>query len=117
MATLDIDTLRLGHEKRDPDILASLYAEGAQLKIVDNTRPPSSPMLLSGKAQIAEFWRDICSRDMTHEVQDEVLGDGRAAFCVACQYADGTRVLAAQICDVNGQGQITRETVVQAWDT
>lgn len=117
MATLDLETLRLGHEKRDADILAGLYADGAQITVVDNTRPPSSPMLLNGKAEIAEFWRDICGRDMTHRVQDEVVGDGRVAFCVACEYVDGTRVLAAQICDVNGQGQITREVVVQAWDT
>jgi hypothetical protein len=29
MATLGLDTLRLGHEKRDPDVLTSLYADGA----------------------------------------------------------------------------------------
>lgn len=56
------------------------------------------------------------AREMTHEVRDTVLGDGRLAFATHCRYPDGTRVLCSTIADLNASGRITRQTIVQAWD-
>lgn len=114
-ATVDIDTVRQAHEQRNADMLIGLYADNALMQVVDRNHPPSSPLELRGKQAIAEFLRDICSRDMTHRVMDEVIGKDRISFDIACQYASGERVLAATMCDMQN-GKIVREVTVQAWD-
>jgi hypothetical protein len=114
--TFDLDALHRAHEERNALILASLYTEDAEIRVVDATRPPKSPLVISGEAQILEFWVDVCGRDMTHRVENEVVGRDRVAFNVACSYPDGTNVLSSQICELR-DGKIERETVVQAWDT
>lgn len=116
MDTFDLEMLRRGHEQRDAQLLTSLYAEDSEIRIVDSTNPPSSPKVLNGKAQISEFLADVCSRDMSHRIENPVVRDDRAGFNVACQYADGTRVLASEICDIR-DGKISREVMVQAWDS
>lgn len=55
-------------------------------------------------------------RGMTRKVEEVVEGENHLAYQVACQYDDGTRVLASGICELT-DGKITRETVVQAWDS
>ena len=85
------------------------------MKIVDATRPPSSPLVLRGRDAIGELYRDICSRAMSHEIQDAVVTPDKVAFNEACRYEDGLRVLSANTLDLRG-GKITRHVVVQAWD-
>jgi hypothetical protein len=114
--TLDLDAIRSGYERRDPDAILALYGENAEVRIVDQEHPPSDPMVISGHDQIAAYLRDICSRDLTHEFSDELLGDHRAAMTVRCRYADGMRVHAVETFEVDDDGHIVRETVVQAWD-
>lgn len=113
--TADIDTVRQAHEMRNADLLINLYADDALMQIVDRAHPPSSPLQLRGKQAITDFLRDVCSRDMTHQVVDEVVGKDRLSFDVSCQYASGERVLAASTCDLKN-GKIVREVTVQAWD-
>ena len=43
------------------------------------------------------------------------MGEDRVAFNVACEYPDGTRVLAAENLDVC-DGKIVRQVEVVAWD-
>ncbi len=83
---LDFETLRRGIEHRDFDALISLYADDAELRVVNKNSTPSSPMELHGKEEIAEMLRDVCGRAMTHHVEDEVLGDNRVAFNEMCEY-------------------------------
>jgi hypothetical protein len=52
---------------------------------------------------------------MTHRVEGEVVGEDRVAFNVACEYPDGTRVLAAENLDLR-DGKIVRQVEVVAWD-
>lgn len=113
---LDFETVRKGHESRDVDLLLGLYTDDAVIQIVDNTHPPTSPLVVSGKREIAEFLADVCGRNLTDEVLNEVGDDRRAAFTVSCRYPDGTRVLANEIVDLK-DGKITREVIVQAWDS
>lgn len=114
--TFDVEALRRGHESHDADLLTSLYADDAESMTIDASNPPSSPRTLRGKESIAALWRDVMSRGMTHEIQRVVLGPDSFAYQVACRYADGTRVLASSVCELTG-GKISRETVVQAWDS
>lgn len=109
------DTLRRAIEQRNAELLISLYADNAELRVVDRNRTPSSSLLLRGKQAIAEFLTDVCSRDMTHRVEQEVVGENRLAFLEACEYPDGCHVLCAMVLDLQG-GKIVRQVNVQAWD-
>jgi hypothetical protein len=112
---LDLETLRRAAEGKDADSMLGLYADDAEYVRVDRNNTPSSPMALRGKEEIAEYLRDVFGRDMSHRIENEVVGEGRAAFNWACEYPDGTRVLAAETVELRG-GKIVRQVSVQAWD-
>ena len=71
--------------------------------------------MLRGKKEISEFWRDVCSREMTHRVENEVVAEDRIAFQEACEYPDGVRVLGAETLEVR-DGKIVRQVNIEAWD-
>jgi ketosteroid isomerase-like protein len=111
----DFEALRRAEEQQDLDSMLDLYADGAEVSIVNRNTPPSSPFELHGKEEIAEYLRDVFSREMTHRIEREVTGGDRVAFNVACEYPDGTRVLAATTLEVR-DGKIVRQVDVVAWD-
>jgi ketosteroid isomerase-like protein len=114
-SSFDFEVLRRVYEERDPELAISLYADDAEVRIVDHTNPPSSPFVLRGKEQIAGYLRDGLAREMTHRVQNEVIDENRVAFNVACRYPDGNRVLCAAVLELR-DGKIIRDVSVQAWD-
>ncbi|MFC7473749.1 nuclear transport factor 2 family protein [Dankookia sp. GCM10030260] len=114
-AGFDFATLRHALEHGDAATLAALYAEDAEMTIVDRNRPPSAPLRLLGRPAIAGFWQDVCARPMTHAVAEAVVGADRIAFVEHCTYPDGCNVLSAMTLDVV-EGRITRHLTVQAWD-
>ena len=74
--------------------MLGLYADDAEYLRVDRSNTPntpSSPMALRGKEEIGEYLRDVFSRDMTHRIENEMVGEDRAALNLACKYSDGTR--------------------------
>jgi nuclear transport factor 2 (NTF2) superfamily protein len=112
---LDFETLRRAIEERDAETLVGFYAEDAEVHTVNRNTTPSSPQVLRGKEQISEYLRDVCSREMTHRVENEVVGENRIAFQEACEYPDGVRVLGAETLEVR-DGKIVRQVNVEAWD-
>jgi ketosteroid isomerase-like protein len=70
---LDFEAVRRAIELSDAEQLTSFYADDAELLIVNRRTPPSSPEVLRGKEEIAEFLADVCGRDMTHRVENEVV--------------------------------------------
>ena len=112
---LDFETLRQAIEGRDAEKLVGFYADEAEVLTVNRNTTPGSPQVLRGKEQIAEYLRDVCGREMTHRVENEVVGESRVAFQEACEYPDGIRVLAAQTLELRG-GKIVRQVNVEAWD-
>ena len=112
---LDFEALRRAIEQSDFDSLMNFYDENAELHSVNRNTPPSSPEVLHGKEAIAERLEDVCGRDMTHHVENEVVGQDRIAFNEACEYPDGIKVLAAQTLEVR-DGKIVRQVNVEAWD-
>ena len=115
MAPFEFARLRRALEQSDATVLAELYADDAEMVIVDRDRPPGAPMRLAGKTAIGAFWRDVCSREMTHRVGHEVVGSDRVAFVEECAYPDGCNVLSAMTLDLRN-GLIVRHLTVQAWD-
>jgi ketosteroid isomerase-like protein len=114
-AAFDFAAMKRALERSDAETLAALYAEDAEMEIVDRNRPPSSPMRLIGRDAIAGFWRDVCLREMTHAVGEEVVGAARAAFVERCAYPDGCNVVSAMTLELR-DGRIRRHLTVQAWD-
>ena len=112
---LDFEVLRRAIEGRDAETLVGLYAGDAEVLTVNRNSTPSSPNVLRGKEVIAEYLRDVCGREMTHRVENEVLGEDRIAFQEACEYPDGTRVLSAETLEVR-DGKIVRQVNIEAWD-
>jgi ketosteroid isomerase-like protein len=114
-AGLDVGALRQAAEAKDADSMLELYADDAEYVRVDRNSTPSSPMTLRGKDEISEYLRDVFGRDMTHSIENEVVGEDRASFNWACEYSDGTKVLAAETVELR-DGMIVRQVSVQAWD-
>ncbi len=112
---LDFEALRRAIEQRDPETLINFYAEDAEYQRIDRNSTPSSPMVVRGKQAIAEYWRDVFGREMTHHVRDEVLSENRLAFNNACEYPDGMKVVGAENLEVR-DGKVVRHVSVQAWD-
>ena len=112
---LDIEDLRRAQEQRDLDAMLDLYAEDAEIRIVNRNTPPSSPYVLRGKEEIAEYLRDVFSRDMSHSIENEIVGDDRLVYNVAYEYPDGTRVLASENLEMR-HGKVVRQVEVVAWD-
>jgi ketosteroid isomerase-like protein len=115
MTGFDFDGLKRAMEGSDAAALGKLYAEDAEMTIVDSDRPPGTPMRVRGRTAILAYWEDVCGRAMTHNLAREVIGPERVAFVEECAYPDGCNVLAAMTLDLR-DGQIARHLTVQAWD-
>lgn len=111
----DFEKMRRAVEQLDADLLLSLYADDAELRVINRNTTPSSPREIRGKEEIAEYLRDVCGRAMTHRIEREVLGEERVAFNEECEYPDGTRVTAATTLEVK-DGKIVGQVNVEAWD-
>lgn len=110
-----IAELKRAIESRDGRSLSSFYSDDAVMRIIDRNNPPSNPRELKGRAAIAAFHDDVCSRAMTHSVEMGVTDGDRLAFTQNCAYPDGVKVCCAAMIELKG-GKIARQTVVQAWD-
>ena len=115
MAPATAPALKRAVEGRDAQALSAFYAEDAVVRIIDRSNPPSRPRELRGKQEIAAYWHDVCGRSMTHVVEATATEGDRLALTEACTYPDGTKVLCMAMAEIKN-GNITRQTVVQAWD-
>jgi ketosteroid isomerase-like protein len=112
----DLAALSRAIEERDAASQLALYADDAEVRLVDQDNPPSAPRILRGKPAIAAWIQDVSARDMTHRVERTVVQGDRAAFTESCRYPDGTAVLCSAVLDLD-QGLIVREVGLQAWDS
>lgn len=113
--SFDAEALRRGIQERDAATLLSLYAEDAELYVVDRNDQPSHPKIIRGRQAIGDYFADACGRDMTHTIERLVVSESNAAFVQACRYPNGARVLCIAVLDL-ADGLITRQSGVQAWD-
>ncbi|MHA5047726.1 nuclear transport factor 2 family protein [Streptomyces sp. SD15] len=111
----DIETLRRGIEGHSAAALLSLYADDAEVRIVDRNTQPSHPMVKHGRGEIADMLNEVYSRDMTHKLEQCVIQGNHVAFTESCEYPDGVRVLASSMVSLR-DGKIVDHTLLQAWD-
>ena len=110
---LDFEALRLGIERRDPDLVLGFYAEGAKLSIANAEVSNVPPFELRGKAEIAKHLRAVYAQKASHRVDREVADEGRATFRERCEYPDGGRVVVETTLEVR-DGLIVRQVDVVA---
>jgi hypothetical protein len=113
--TFDLDRLKRAIEERDASTQIELYADNAEVTLVDRVAQPGSPRVLRGRSEIQSWVQDVCGRDMTHRVQHAVRDADGAAFTEACRYPNGANVLCATVLELE-DGLIARQIAVQAWD-
>ena len=111
----DTETLRRGIEEHNPATLLSLYADDAELRVVDRNTQPSHPLVKHGRGEISELLTDVYGRDMTHKLEQCVIQGEQVAYTESCLYPDGVRVLATSMMSLK-DGRIVDQTVIQAWD-
>lgn len=102
-------------ENRHAATQAGMYADDAVVTIADRINQPGAPRVLRGRGEVAAWIDDTCGREMSHHVEHAVSDERGAAFSEACRYPDGTGVMCATVMELE-DGQIVRQTVVQAWD-
>ncbi|WP_406202988.1 nuclear transport factor 2 family protein [Kitasatospora sp. NBC_01560] len=114
-SAFDTTALREGIEHSDADALLALYADDAELRMVDRKTQPSHPLVVRGRGEIGAMLSDVYGREMTHRLEQVVLQGDRLAFLESCEYPDGIRVLVSSVADLR-DGRITDQTSIQAWD-
>ena len=111
----DTETLRQGIEGHDAATLLSLYADDAELRVVDREAQPSHPKVMHGRDEISGMLNDVYGRDMTHKLEQCVVQGDHVAFSESCEYPDGVKVLASSMLSLRN-GKIVDQTLLQAWD-
>ncbi|MGH8945118.1 MAG: nuclear transport factor 2 family protein [Acidimicrobiia bacterium] len=115
MSEFDFERLRSSLENRDVEQLLGLYDRSATATVFNKHTPPSSPFQTSGWSEFETYIRDVCDRDLVHQVGNEVVGPKRVSYSETCTYPNGTKVVAANFLELN-DGLITKQTVVETWD-
>lgn len=111
----DTDALRRGIEQQDAATLTALYADDAEIRMIDRRTQPSHPMVMHGRSSIHGMLADVYGRRMSHKLEQVVVDGDHLAFMESCVYPDGTRVLATSMADLR-DGRIVDQTSIQAWD-
>ncbi|SNX65729.1 SnoaL-like protein [Streptomyces sp. TLI_55] len=116
MGAFSTETLRQGIEGDKAANLLSLYADDAELRIVDRNTQPSSPRVLHGRSEIGELLEDVYSRDIkAHKLEKCIMQGDQVAYTESCEYADGVRVFAESMITLR-DGKIAEQIMLQAWD-
>jgi ketosteroid isomerase-like protein len=112
----DISTLAGAIEARDADGVLAWYAPDATLTVLDRDHPPAAPQVFSGAEQIGAYYRDVCGRNIEHDVRDAVITDDGLAYTQHCRYPDGLGVVCATVATLRA-GKIQSQTAIQVWDS
>jgi hypothetical protein len=111
----EIGALSAAIEARNAEGILAWYADDATLTVLDRDHPPTAPAVYTGAAEIGEYFRDVCGRNIDHQVRDLVSTDAGLAYAQHCRYPDGNRVVCATVATLQ-DGKIKTQTAVQAWD-
>jgi ketosteroid isomerase-like protein len=114
--TPDISSLSQAIEARDADGVLAWYTADATLTVLDRDHPPAAPLVYSGTDQIGAYYRDVCGRNIEHEVRDAVITADGLAFTQHCRYPDGLGVVCVTVAATR-DGKIQTQTAIQVWDS
>ena len=93
----------------------SFYTADAELIEYRHASPPSAPNIMRGREMIGSFIQRVSSQPLKLTVEDEIVGDGRAAFRLTVEL-DNRRRIIEHIMIYFSDGESVRQIDVEAWD-
>ena len=111
----DISALSRAIEARDADGVLAWYDPDATLTLLDRDHPPATPLVFTGLEEIGAYYRDVCGRNIRHEVRDAVATADGLAYTQRCRYPDGLGVVCVTVATTRA-GKIRTQTAIQVWD-
>jgi len=115
-AEFDFPAFKRAFTTQDVAAWAGFFAADGQWIEYRHANPPSSPSVLAGRDDIARKLERVKASNVRLEIEDEVIGPGRAAFRVWVHLPGGRRIV-EQVYIYFAGGLITRQVDVEAWDT
>ena len=109
------DALCAGYRRREPRRIVDLYADDAEVTIINRNNPPSKRLILRGREALQRMYEDLCAREMTHRLECAAVTAGMIAYSVHCHYPDGCDVIGMNHATVV-DGRIVRELNLSCWD-
>lgn len=113
---IDVTSLVEAITGRDAEGVAAWYADDATVTLHDKDHPPAAPQVYAGREQIEGYFRDVCGRNVEHQVRDLVSDENGLAFAQDCRYPDGTAVVCVTVATVK-DNRIQHQTIAQTWDS
>jgi ketosteroid isomerase-like protein len=113
--TDDLAAFAAAVETRDADALLAWYAPDVTMTLLDRDHPPTAPHVFEGVDAVGTYLRDVCGRNIEHQVSDLLATADGLAFVQRCRYPDGTGVVCTSVAALH-EGRIRRQTTVQVWD-
>jgi predicted SnoaL-like aldol condensation-catalyzing enzyme len=112
------EKLRTGMNERDAAMMRELYAQNAQLTLLDEHERPHRPRVIVGKEAIGEYLDELCRQEVEHHVEQAVVSaDGtHAAYREECRNPDGTKVTTTSTVDLRDDKIASQTRVQQGWD-
>jgi hypothetical protein len=109
--TFDLAGLIAAIESGNTQYQLALYADCAEIRIVDSDRPAHAPQILRGRSAIATWIGGAYASQKNHRVVDFTADPPSLTLIEECEGPAGAPVSLARSAEVSG-GQITRETAV-----
>jgi hypothetical protein len=116
VTTPDMTSLSHAIESRDAAAVTAWYHPDAVLTLYDRDHAPAAPQVFTGAAEIGAYYRDVCGRNIAHEVRDAVATTDGLAYTQHCRYPDGLGVVCVTVATLH-DGRIARQTAIQVWDS
>ncbi|HEY5820971.1 MAG TPA: hypothetical protein VIT20_03270 [Propionibacteriaceae bacterium] len=109
-ARFDLHGLSRAIEASDLDYQLNLYAETADVRVVDRDRPRATPEVIEGKPAIRRWLEKVYAAETTHLVMNSTVSPIRFWLSEECHRPDGDLIIYTFAADVL-MGQIVQETV------
>lgn len=109
----DLEGLSSAIEAGDASYRLALYADRAEVTIIEAEHPGKPSQVLHGKAAIRQWLDGLGSREIRHRVVDPSAEATHVHFVEECAYPDGRELrydCDADVC----RGQIVHESVIVA---
>jgi hypothetical protein len=114
---MDFDFARFKQavEGMDLDVWAACFHEDGEWVEYRHDQPPSKPLVMKGRDEIAAFLPKVKASNGTLSIEDEMGVGGRFAFRAVVTLPDGGRMISHAMLFVE-DGLIRRQVDVEAWD-
>ena len=106
----DLDGLSRAIQSGNVGYQLALYANDAEVQIIDSNDPACCPQVLHGKDAIGSWINDLLAQGVTPTVMHPVLACDHVALVEEVHMPDGRNLLFHCTAEVHG-GQITKETI------